>query len=208
MNRFVVALCAFVSTGVVAAQAADMPVKGRSYYAPEPVLTWSGFYAGLNGGYGWATGSLKGAVAGGQLGYNWQTGAFVFGVEGDFNASWQKKTDTLGPITVEQKLPWYATARGRLGWASNSWMLYGTAGVGWINYKVTGTLGGAEISDNATKAALAVGGGFEWMFMPRWSAKLEYLYMDTGNTDITLFGTVLNGRVKDNIVRAGINYHF
>ncbi len=46
------------------------------------------------------------------------------------------------------------------------------------------------------------------MFAPNWSTKLEYLYMDTGNTDVTLFGTTYNGRAKNNIVRAGLNYHF
>ena len=40
------------------------------------------------------------------------------------------------------------------------------------------------------------------------SAKLEYLYLDTGDTSVTLFGTTFSGRAKDNIVRAGLNYHF
>jgi opacity protein-like surface antigen len=46
------------------------------------------------------------------------------------------------------------------------------------------------------------------MFMPRWSAKLEYLYMDTGDTDVTLFGTTFTGRAKNSIARLGVNYHF
>lgn len=87
-------------------------------------------------------------------------------------------------------------------------MFYGTAGVGWVNYKLTVSSAGTSVSDNTTKAAFAVGGGVEWMFMPRWSAKLEYLYMDTGNTNVTLFGTTFSGRAKDNLVRVGVNYHF
>jgi len=46
------------------------------------------------------------------------------------------------------------------------------------------------------------------MFVPRWSAKLEYLYMDTSDTSVTLFGTNFTGHAQDNIVRAGVNYHF
>ena len=33
-------------------------------------------------------------------------------------------------FTVDQKLPWFATARGRIGYAWGPWMAYGTAGVG------------------------------------------------------------------------------
>jgi outer membrane immunogenic protein len=36
------------------AVAADMPVKSPVYKAaPVAVYNWSGFYAGLNAGYGW-----------------------------------------------------------------------------------------------------------------------------------------------------------
>jgi outer membrane immunogenic protein len=87
-------------------------------------------------------------------------------------------------------------------------MAYGTAGVGWVNYKLSVSSGGASVSDNTTKAAFVVGGGLEWMAMGNWSAKLEYLYMDTGDTSVTLFGVPFTSRAKDNIVRVGLNYHF
>jgi opacity protein-like surface antigen len=48
----------------------------------------------------------------------------------------------------------------------------------------------------------------EYMFMPKWSAKLEYLFIDTDDTSATLFGTTVTGRARDNIVRVGVNYHF
>jgi len=101
-----------------AATAADMP-----QYSPPPVITavpswdWSGFYLGLNAGYGWgqndgATFSFidpggawfgpcltagacvpgisydrNGFVGGLQGGYNWQFDQFVFGIEADINYS-------------------------------------------------------------------------------------------------------------------------
>jgi outer membrane immunogenic protein len=46
------------------------------------------------------------------------------------------------------------------------------------------------------------------MFVPHWSAKVEYLYIDTGDTSVTLFGVPFDARAKDNIVRVGLNYHF
>jgi outer membrane immunogenic protein len=207
MNRFVMALCV-VAASSISVHAADLPTKAPNYIAPAPAWSWTGFYAGLNGGYGWATGDLNGVVGGGQIGYNWQTGSIVFGLEGDIQATGQKRSQTIGAFVVDEKLPWFGTVRGRLGYASGPWLLYGTAGVGWINYKLSVSSAGTTVSDNTTKAAFAVGGGVEWMFMPSWSAKLEYLYMDTGNTNVTLFGTTFTGRAKDNVVRVGVNYHF
>jgi outer membrane immunogenic protein len=50
--------------------------------------------------------------------------------------------------------------------------------------------------------------GIEWAFAPHWSAKAEYLYVDSGNIEIVNVGGVaFNGRIKDNIVRAGLNYY-
>jgi outer membrane immunogenic protein len=101
-----------------------------------------------------------------------------------------------------------ATARGRLGYAFGPWMLYATGGAAWVNYKLSASGFGVTVSDNATKAAWTLGGGVEWMFMPKWSVKAEYLYLDTGTTTVTLFGVPISGRAKDSIARLGVNYHF
>ena len=61
------------------------------------------------------------------------------------------------------------------------------------------------------------------MFLPNWSAKVEYLYYDLGSVGYQLapmaqtgnFGTLLetisasrtSTRLNGNVVRAGINYH-
>jgi outer membrane immunogenic protein len=202
-------------TASSAAYAADMPAKTYAPVTPMPVMSWTGFYAGLNVGYGWAdvgisgsSNNLTGVLGGGQVGYNWQSGAIVFGLEADIQASGQKRSDTVGIFTIDQKLPWFATLRGRIGYAPGPWLFYATGGAAWVNYKLSVSALGTTISDDATKTAWTVGLGAEWMFMPRWSAKLEYLYMDTGDTSVTLFGTTFTGRAKDNLVRVGVNYHF
>jgi hypothetical protein len=45
-------------------------------------------------------------------------------------------------------------------------------------------------------------------FAPAWSAKFEYLFLGPGTTSATLFGTTVNARAKDHILRTGINYRF
>jgi outer membrane immunogenic protein len=111
MKRIVVGLAAVAVILGTPAFAADMEVRAAP--PPPPPPSWTGFYIGVNGGWGWssfdtafvpdpngefiAVGDLAGSrtfntptdggVFGGQIGYNWQTGNWVLGVEGDFDAA-------------------------------------------------------------------------------------------------------------------------
>jgi outer membrane immunogenic protein len=161
--------------------AADLPVKAPVYKAPVVVAyDWTGFYVGLNGGYSWGRSAtdfsiagvtvlstsqdLRGWVFGGQAGYNWQFNRnWLFGVEGDIQATGQKgtvglPTGTIGPIcpgpgalvlpctttvttgTFEQKLPWFGTARARFGvLPSDHVLLYVTGGLAFGEVETTAT---------------------------------------------------------------------
>jgi len=72
---------------------------------------------------------------------------------------------------------------------------------------------------------MTAGGGFEWMYAPGWSVKVEYLYYDLGSVnysagsaigtggplfDVTTFtiASQASTRFNGNIVRAGLNWHF
>jgi outer membrane immunogenic protein len=202
-----------------AALAADLPRKAAPYSPVEYAPVWSGFYAGVNAGYGWASydtafGSdkMKGVVAGAQVGYNWQISSFVLGVEGDFQYSGQKRSETatIGGVvfTGEEKIPYFGTARARVGYAFDSVLIYATGGAAWTNFKASISALGLTASTDTTKMGWTAGGGVEWMFMPRWSVKAEYLYIDSGTTDLTLLGTTGSGKLKDQVARLGINYHF
>jgi outer membrane immunogenic protein len=81
----------------------------------------------------------------------------------------------------------------------------------------TGASLGVSTSASDTRVGWTVGGGIEWMFTPNWTAKVEYLYMDIGDTTNTAFltsptgavvGANVTSRVTDNIIRGGINYKF
>jgi outer membrane immunogenic protein len=75
-------------------------------------------------------------------------------------------------------------------------------------------------SVNKVKAGWAAGAGAEWMFASNWSAKIEYLHVDLGNVSaignvtapaLTQFRDTLvkyTWKSQENIVRAGVNYHF
>lgn len=207
--------------------AADMPrpaYKAPLYVAP---FSWSGFYVGINGGYGWGTSSwtdpvsggttgdfdVNGALAGGTLGYNLQTGSWVWGLEADLDYSWIKGADTTTthcvPLGCQTSLPWLATGRARIGYAWDRWLPFITAGAAYGDIKMTPPKP-SGISEEQWKLGWTAGVGVEYAFMGSWSAKIEYLYVDLGTA--TCSAATCNNDIdvgfKTNIVRAGLNYRF
>ena len=67
----------------------------------------------------------------------------------------------------------------------------------------------SAFSETTTRVGFAIGGGVEKMLTQNWTIKAEYLYLDFG-THTFLVGTGFDTsvRLRDNIVRVGINYKF
>jgi outer membrane immunogenic protein len=112
MRKLVFATVAAVALLSAPAFSADMAVKAPPMTA-APVSSWTGFYGGINGGYGWdpstgdnrcftpagipfgggcdlpITGMVKprGWIFGGQVGYNLQVNSIVYGLETDIQWS-------------------------------------------------------------------------------------------------------------------------
>jgi outer membrane immunogenic protein len=241
-----------------AASAADMPYRAPPWTSVAPAYDWSGFYLGINGGYGVGADPFNqvlsgtpagsssinsrvtplGGLFGGQVGYNYQMGHVVFGLEGDIQWADQNDTagcglecivepaigatDTLG--SVQQKITWFGTARGRLGWANDGWLFYVTGGGAWGGVSTTTTASVANVGGlsffntntaNHTQSGWVLGGGTEVRIAGPWTAKFEYLYMDLGSTTDTLAlstspaaSLTTKSWIHDNIVRVGLNYKF
>jgi outer membrane immunogenic protein len=186
-----------------------------------------------------ASGSVRpqSFTGGGQAGYNWQAGAWVYGVETDLSAFKLKGSRAAaGPfpaaassfaVGTSLEADGLFTARARLGvLITPAALLYATGGLAVTELKLANTFAdnftpqtlGAS-SNNVTKAGWAVGGGVEWKFVPQWSAKLEYMYVDFGSVSTTLVtnnafafpfvnSMSTSADLKANIVRVGLNYQF
>jgi outer membrane immunogenic protein len=219
LMRSGVALAALMMAPL-AANAADLP---RSYKAPAYVApiyaNWTGFYVGLNGGYGFGKSdwdfpavslSPKGFVGGGTIGYNFQTGLWLWGVEADLDYSAMKgSSDCFGGFSCETKNSWLGTARGRIGYAGwNNWLPYLTGGAAFGDVKASSSLTGLE--SHKTKIGWTAGAGMEYAMWSSWSVKLEYLYVDLGRFDCGIACGAVSDEVsfKTNLVRAGVNYRF
>ena len=196
-----------VALWTVSAQAADLPYGSRAPYTvnqPLNAYSWAGPYLGGNLGYAWGSvdnnpTNPSGFVGGVQAGYNWQTGPWVFGVEGDIEAT--GAADTFAPWKFSN--PWFGTVRGRAGYAFNNILFYGTAGLAF------GELRGATffgLSESHTNLGWTAGLGAEVGLTQNWSAKIEYLYVDLADSNFVVTGAS-NG-YRFGVVRAGVNYHF
>ncbi len=196
--------------------AANLPRKAIAPLVPY-YYNWSGFYVGLNVGYGngtsdWtlptASFSPSGMTYGATLGYNWQAGALVYGIETDYNASTVNGSATCAVVlTCETSNTWFATFRGRLGYAFDRFLPYLTAGGAYGNIKAT--LNPLALNASENKFGYAFGAGLEYAFLGNWTAKIEYLYVDLGSFDASFVPLVVNNvSFKENVIRLGINYKF
>lgn len=117
--------CAALALTVVAGPEPISSGKEMKQVAPAPPecdYTWTGFYVGANGGYGWGNADTdfdplpdaasffsiepitlqpdpSGFIGGGQIGYNWQWNKWlVLGAEADFQGSDMEGTERNSPI--------------------------------------------------------------------------------------------------------------
>ncbi|UZE46856.1 outer membrane protein [Rhodopseudomonas sp. P2A-2r] len=202
--------------------AADLPYATK---APRvsPATNWSGFYIGANAGYTESVSSsglgVKGVRAGGTLGYNYQAGLFVGGIEvdahwGDVKSSAANVRLAAGlPLlnTLDHKVKASGSVRGRLGVAFDTVLIYGTGGYAWADNQISFTLPGNSFSDSQMHSGWVAGGGVEWMFVPKWSLKAEYLYRSLSGEKYfasLVPAGIASGVANSNAGQVGVNYHF
>ena len=180
--------------------------------------------------------TFNGFVGGIQAGYNWQAGVFVLGVEGDLDAAGlQGNAPCVVVLNCTMKHNWFADITGRVGVVTvDRALIYLKGGVAWegSNFSVGNsiTAGGTTLAANASGSGTQTGGllgmGVEYAFLPNWSAKIEYNYIDYGtrsfNSSIStnsgfagtglaaLSGVQVPVSITENehIIKAGVNYRF
>ncbi len=197
-----------------AAFAADVPLRGPAYKATPPAWSWEGQYIGVHAGYARGTNDVvfgaspgefspDGGFGGFQIGYNRHISRnWILGYEIDVSFGDLNTSAVIGGAVWRQDINAFGTARTRLGYVQGPWMLYATGGLAWAT---TDIVGPATI--DRPQIGYAVGAGVEYAFAPNWSAKLEYLYADLGETNSTVIA-ILNTDLTISTIRLGLNYRF
>jgi outer membrane immunogenic protein len=222
---------------------------------PPPVFTWTGVYIGAQIGGVWGTGQFSnfsgfapftgtflntslggtpsGVIGGGHVGYQVQLNQWVLGMEGSVDGTSLTKTVTaafpnfLGgsTLTAESYTHIQGSIRGKLGFAWDRLMIYGTGGVAFGNFDADFQLAvfsrrfvtPFSASDNfsPTRVGWTAGGGTQYAVTPNWWVFVEYRFSDFGTLRSGAFpnlptGVFFNGsrRFQENQVQAGFSYNF
>ena len=185
------------------------------------------FIDAINGGFSnslTATGAGGGVIGGGQIGYNYALSSqFIVGVEADYQGTSMGSAGapTIGPmlnlinggshyvagyLSGGSWVPFFGTVRARAGITpTQGLMLYSTAGFAYADVQ--------NGNGFNLQPGWSAGAGAEWMFMPKWSVKAEYLYMNVSglnNAPVNLGVNLTDNSTQTsvNMIRLGVNYHF
>lgn len=232
MLRRLIITSALVCLAGGSALAADLPnQKEAPVYTPPPppVFSWSGLYIGGQVGYQWGSSNANfygpggayiaslptdssGIVGGAHIGYNLQFTQFVFGVEGDVEGTSYRGSNyaVFTPYTTRETVE--GSIRGRVGYAWDRVLFYGTGGVAFGNFEDNFTGPGGYDSFSNGRVGWTAGGGIEYAVTNNWSIRAEYRYTDFGHFGDTLAAAAPGGyvsrHVTDNRAEVGFSYKF
>jgi outer membrane immunogenic protein len=193
--------------------------------------------------------SPDGLIGGAQVGYNWQVNRLVFGIEGDISFTDLDESRTVfgsGDVadlgftgltgdefafgTASTSIDFLASVRGRLGFAFNRVLIYGTGGVAWADAEARARMVVFDEStdlettwtgkDDFSDIGFVVGGGLGWMVIPQtFSVGVEGLFYffdqeetliedtiayDDGDLDVRATASLDDAWV----IRARADFHF
>jgi outer membrane immunogenic protein len=236
VKKMLLAGTALLALASGSAMAADLsrsaPAPAYSKAPMVQAFSWTGFYLGGDGGYGYANSSgtlatfaglpqapysfnVPGPIAGGFVGGNYQMGVLVLGAEADWqwaNLSGNSKAvagGVFGPVIMATTVKSYGSARARLAFALDHWLLFGTAGWAWGTWSTT--YAALFINSASSHSGWTAGAGFEYAFTNSLLARVEYRYTDLGTVAYAnaASGTSeLGNKVTINDIRAGLEFKF
>jgi outer membrane immunogenic protein len=203
MKRLATALAALLlgAAPVLAGSYTAAPVDPIVPMPPAPpAFNWTGGYVGvfvgaLHGNNRWGQnlgasfstpGDWSRTPAGLMLGYNMQSGGMVYGAELDYTASTLTAVSTGnggfgcgGPVGCGTDVSRLITLRGRVGFAMDRTLIYGTAGFARANVRGYNP-GTATVTGDGSRSGWSAGLGIEHALTDRFTIRAEYLHTDLG----------------------------
>jgi outer membrane immunogenic protein len=246
---------ALALTGSAALGAEPLPLP-----PPPPIFTWTGPYVGGQIGYAWGSSTLdligfnpanrarfvisagnspSGVIGGAHVGYLYQINQFVVGVEGSVDGTSLRANAQIflpsfigrNVLTAHATSDVQASIRGKLGFAWDRVLIYGTGGVAFGGFSSNLFLNGlnpafiqfpiANRFFSNTRVGWTAGGGIQFAVTDNWWVFAEYRYTNFGSFNNTLSNAFAPGGVllgqsfvtgrrqfRENQVQVGFSYRF
>src|SRR5712692_4265542 len=203
-SMLIAALAAAPILVAIPALGADVPLWMPLKAPVNTSYDWTGVYFGGHVAYGRgharstlfdpdptsSSNSFGSLFGGAQIGYNYLLPSrLLLGIEADIafpnflGADDVVSSRTTTQTDVAHKIDSIGTIRGRVGYAFDHWLIYGTGGFAWSQARFLQTPGVVEDQDKVLRmlAGWTLGAGAEVAIAPNWTARLEYLYSQFGN---------------------------
>lgn len=213
-----------VSTPAYAADLGEVYIpESEGYLASD----WTGFYAGIFGGYAggkfeyhgtagagfpWV-GDASGGLLGVQVGADYQINNFVIG--GIADLAWTNlrgETNGAGAL-IKSSLQYTGSLRARAGVAMNSALIYAHGGLAFGSTDTSADFNGPLPFHGNGRVGYTLGAGLEFKLTDQVSVFGEYAYTDLGNP-IVFSNTPpaaafdLHETLRYHSVKVGLNYRF
>ncbi|MEQ8599494.1 MAG: porin family protein [Devosia sp.] len=218
MRKLMVASAALLMASPALAADMFLPYDPEPYYAMSDG-DWGGQYLGATiGGQrtridvpGQGTLQDNGFIGGLFAGYNVHQESLVYGVEADAEwSSFDQSIACTNPAwTCRGYVNFQGSLRARLGMATDSFHVYGTAGLAVAHAGGSTTSpANVEFHDSSVRFGWTVGAGAEIAFNESWFGRAEYRYTDLGSRDMTFDVAYPGVTATSHALRAGIGYRF
>jgi outer membrane immunogenic protein len=213
-----------------AAGAADLTTGSLKDGAAVSPSVWTGFYLGVQGGYGWdsnvvltdpigptVTAINTGVRPAGWFGglsadALWQASGIVYGIGTDINvANIADNSAVAGQSGLNSTIDWFGTLHARAGLPVGPALLYGVGGLAYGGVSTRAVTGNTALSGDTTRVGWMAGAGGEFKFTPGWSLHLEWNHIDLGASSVSEIiqglGTATVAQQNQfEIVKIGLNY--
>jgi len=221
MHRLTLASAGFLTALAVPAFAAD-PTTDLPMTAPG--FDWTGYYAGLQAGYGWGqsditvtegapfsiTPDIDGGFVGGHVAGLWQFNQAVIGGEAELNYSSIGGTALSGlGSTFGTEVKWFGSVNAKAGFAMDRLLVYGIGGVAFAGIE-TSQVAGASFAGTRTNVGWTLGAGVDYALTDKFIVGAQYRYYDFGSEhyDVAEPFNDRNQNVKLNTVGVNLSYKF
>ncbi|BCG94378.1 outer membrane protein [Mesorhizobium sp. 131-2-1] len=189
MRRLTIASAGFLIALAAPASAADSIAE---LPMTAPGFDWTGYYAGLQGGYGWgrsdmsstggapfsASPDLDGGFIGGHVAGLWQFDQAVLGAQADLNYSSIGGAADLGAgDSAGADVKWFGSVDALAGYAMDRVLVYGIGGVAFAGIEASRDSG----ADTRTDVGWTLGAGVDYALTDKFVVGAQYRYYDFGS---------------------------